>query len=244
MIFEETVFKPFARRAKACGLEFWLDTGTLLGAYDSGLVLPYDRDIDLGMLVEMNPKPNPEAALAAGIINLDGLQIINPINQCLLGPFGAEFSDIKIANLMFHSGGFTIRHEELDGKLDVELYYVTPDRKKVTRTFGRSFTIGDRWKKHVSGATFDFDTVFPLGSLDFHGQPQPCPKETYQYLKSLYPFTVPFSVRAPYKPSCWPMWPAVPIAYATIYIGAWVLVLWLLKRCLQRRSADAYNKAG
>jgi len=40
---------------KACGVEFWADYGTLLGAYRNGSLLPHELDIDLSMMEESVP---------------------------------------------------------------------------------------------------------------------------------------------------------------------------------------------
>lgn len=40
---------------KACGIEFWVDYGTLLGSYRNDSLLPHELDIDLSMMEEFVP---------------------------------------------------------------------------------------------------------------------------------------------------------------------------------------------
>lgn len=39
----------FDQLAKACGAEYWIDYGTLLGCYRNGILLPWDKDADISM---------------------------------------------------------------------------------------------------------------------------------------------------------------------------------------------------
>lgn len=49
------VLAAFREVADAHGLTWWLDWGTLLGAWRIGDVLPYDHDADIGYLAEQRP---------------------------------------------------------------------------------------------------------------------------------------------------------------------------------------------
>ena len=50
-----TMIRGFARVADAHGVRWWLDYGTLLGAWRLGTIMPYDHDADLSYLADDRP---------------------------------------------------------------------------------------------------------------------------------------------------------------------------------------------
>ena len=51
--FQQLVFPAFVKDAARCDLTWWLDTGALVGAAHRHALLPWDKDIDVGMLVPL-----------------------------------------------------------------------------------------------------------------------------------------------------------------------------------------------
>ena len=146
------------------GVQFWIDCGSLLGAYRNGKMMPHDNDTDIGIidheayetarkvLRERLPK---EYTMLEGTAYAEKFQIDHEPS----GRF--EFSkDVVTSNVSCDVNKYAYRE---DGTIQ-QLYY--------------RFGLGER--------RYQSEWLFPLGTITFEGMEVPCPRNTKLYLEEMY----------------------------------------------------------
>ena len=150
------------------GIEYWIDYGTLLGAYRSGRILLHDNDIDFSCRKEY----------------------FEEIDKLLKKNLPSRYQYEKISNLF---GNSTTKYQIFlkDGEklydnknnewylVQHDIYFYDYDKiKKMYVMDYQGFGINEKW--------FPEDVIFPLGCIQFEGLMCPCPNKVQDYLEICY----------------------------------------------------------
>lgn len=198
------LLKIFAKKCEEAGLRYWLDYGTLLGAVRHKGFIPWDDDLDVGMLREeydvllslihsMFPKEQgfvitKHSFLQIGVtgtpLNLDIFPYYrhtkpdSPENQAELL---SKLLNVR-KGVVFTRGLVNVTDEELKEKIKKEIYNQEeplPEEESPLLFLSPSAAfLKDRIFRH--------EDVFPLRTADFEGDMHSVPAHSRQYLEMLY----------------------------------------------------------
>ena len=152
----------------AARIEYWIDQGTLLGAYRSGRFIARDSDADIAIRREDQFE-----------------SLFQLLTSALPGIYGCERkgSHCKGYRTWLKTGGtFKGSYEgrEIEWPLvacDLMFYqYNTPDKTYVQHYEGFG----------VNTCFFPQAVIFPLGQIEFEGSMYPCPAQVKEYLEIQY----------------------------------------------------------
>ncbi|XP_065186047.1 uncharacterized protein RP689-like [Sycon ciliatum] len=146
------------------GINYWLDCGSLLGAYRNGKMIPHDSDTDVSILGD-EEFDRARKALRQNLSDVysmdDGTSYAEKIMISQDSCGTCKFSDdVECSNVTGDVNKYILRQ---DGTLQ-QLYY--------------KFNLGERRYQH--------DWVFPLGKMQFEGLTLPCPNNVKAYLEEMY----------------------------------------------------------
>jgi hypothetical protein len=147
---------------------WWADCGTCLGVYRYGGVIPWDEDIDIGILVS-----DFENARRA----------FNRLNP-------AKFEVQDWSGRSFPDTFFKIFEKKSGSMLDIFCFKIDPEKREISSIFSLDQSIffpewfKSRERPFCTPATFD--TVFPLKRASFDGIEVFVPNKTKEYLQRLY----------------------------------------------------------
>lgn len=156
------MFKMVAETLNKNNIKFWLDGGTLLGAYRNGEMIPHDLDMDLAIFGD-------EDLDKAGKL----LENLKPEEYTVR--YG-HFSGTPAKKIELFKTGYSATHPETIW-IDIVMYSYNKEEDYVwTEYFAYGFE-KNRYK---------FDWIFPLGTVMFEGMEMSCPKNSEAYLTELY----------------------------------------------------------
>jgi len=151
---------------KGAGAEFWLECGTLLGAFRNQDFIPHDPDADVGMLYTdlvklQNQKPR----------NKDYIFEFDP-NWTRREPDKKSQVDARIIDTL--SGIF------------VDIFGFSKQNKGGYSSKWVGFNGPDIRNGAYPGIFYDHDELFPLSDCSLHGCKFKCPKKTIEHLQKMY----------------------------------------------------------
>lgn len=149
-------------------IPWWVDCGTLLGAYRYGGVIPWDNDIDIALLL-----PDFENARRA-------FNRLDPSKYRVQDWSGRDFPNTF----------FKIYIRETGDMIDIYFYDIDPQKKQCTYIFAldKSLFFFDWWKEGERRFTkpVSFDKIFPLKRGTFDGIEVFIPGEPTAFLQRYY----------------------------------------------------------
>lgn len=159
-------------------VKYWIDYGTLLGAYRINDILPYDHDADISLLFSSNPY-RAFVALEKNGIHANGLQ--------------ARYGDVSIDFIRWKAKNTT-----RGAKKEVTLHKYYPPFVK------DNFIV----RNHHKLESIPLSWIAPTGKINFHGVNVAIPNDPEKVLAFRYPWTYgKMQLEFPYKWKCWvPCW--------------------------------------
>jgi hypothetical protein len=149
-------------------IPWWADCGTCLGVYRYGGVIPWDDDIDIGILA------------------FDFENVRRALNQ--LDPHRFEVQDWS--GRSFPNTYFKIFEKKSGAMLDIFCFKVDLEKREISSIFSLEESIFfPEWfkmRERSYCAPASFDIVFPLKKASFDGIEVFVPNKTKEYLQRLY----------------------------------------------------------
>ncbi len=165
---EKELLKEIVRIFNQQQIPYWVDTGTCLGAYRYGGVIPWDKDVDMAILM-----PDFQNALnALKALDSEKYQVQDWSHRCHPGTYIRVF--IK------------------ENRNHIDIYNYTIDAEKKTITYFVSFMdsslMTTAWKTYERRFMNPsaYDTIFPLRKAQFDGIEVCVPNKTKLYLQERY----------------------------------------------------------
>lgn len=165
---EKALLKEIVRLFNDNQIPYWIDAGTCLGAYRYGGVIPWDKDVDMAVL--MPDFQNVFNVLKA--LDPDKYQVQDWSNRC-------------------HPETY-IRVLIKENRNHIDIYHYNIDAEKRTLTYFVSSMdsnfMTNAWKTYESRFVHptSYDTIFPLRKAQFDGVEVCVPNQTKQYLQERY----------------------------------------------------------
>lgn len=165
---EKALLKEMVRIFNENQIPFWLDCGTCLGAHRYGGTIPWDKDVDVAILM-----PDFHNALnALKQLDPEKYQVQDWSNRC--------HPETYIRVLI----------KENRNHIDVYHYNIDPENKTLTYfvSFMDSNFMTTGWKTYESRFTNPtaYETIFPLRKVQFDGIEVCVPNKTKLYLQERY----------------------------------------------------------
>ena len=194
-------------------LEYWLDYGTLIGSIRHGTYIPWDDDLDVGMMREDYKKLYPILQEEIKNYNLDNDIILTNSNRTsptMILPFYQFIYHNKSFNhTMVHIDIFPYDYltskenitSEAYSKVRYDFYLSLHNGKSIDDaidvvydSFKLTYESTDLILPGVEGVLgstyalkiFETDEIFPLNTVEFMGRNYCCPNDYDKYLKKIY----------------------------------------------------------
>ncbi len=157
---------------RTSGIEWFLDAGSLLGAYRNGKFIQHDDDLDFGLLIRLESFDVLEKLLELSRIFF--VQLPYPLEARLVTTYTDK---IEVYDPTF--GKFILADPSYDGAdfhfVTVDLQTYPVDNRGIVRSTHRrrSFEVM-------------IDDVLPLKTIDLEGESFPCPCRPKTYLEANY----------------------------------------------------------
>ncbi|MEM7174855.1 MAG: LicD family protein [Chlamydiota bacterium] len=149
-------------------IPFWVDCGTLLGTYHYEGVIPWDYDIDIGIIADDSDNV------------IHALNALDPNQYCV-----QDWSNRDVPHSYIR-----VYIKENHNHIDIFHYAIDQAEKMLTfiLSYENSHFMAEDWKirerTHVK--SFPFAMIFPLKKGIFDGIAVPVPRDTVGYLKLMY----------------------------------------------------------
>ncbi|XP_020913134.1 uncharacterized protein LOC110250832 [Exaiptasia diaphana] len=168
------LLKSVVAMMKKRGIQFWLDSGTLLGAYRNGKMIPHDFDIDLSVFGEDDLNAAHEV-----------LEAIKPDNYHVRkGHHNPDSVKVckKVEIFKEVNGGYNCTHPS-NVSMDIIMY----DYADVNRSLIKTEYFGFNLEKN----RYKPEWLFPLGKLKFEDMELPVPNDPEAWLTEQYGYLGP-----------------------------------------------------
>lgn len=165
---DKEALKQVAQLLRKNQIFFWVDCGTLLGTYRYGGIIPWDHDIDIGVL------------------QMDFDNVFNTLK---------DLDSEKYTVYDWSSRGkpktlLKVYIKETQHMIDVYQFAINPEEKTLNFifTFKDHLFFADWWKKRELRFTqpVAYDVIFPLRKAKFDGIDVLAPNKTKEYLHKFY----------------------------------------------------------
>jgi lipopolysaccharide cholinephosphotransferase len=201
------VLFAFDRFCKENGLRYWLYAGTHLGAARHGGFIPWDDDIDIGMMWDdfnqfikiisfMSQNRKIQYHWCKGIIKIKYIENDFVLDAVDIFPFHQYYKRTntvegnQLVNLIDeHINSNYYRKITAGGKEDNTFYDIPEEIKFIREIIMKNKNPaedGDIFKLHYGKPIFRYEWVFPLSTLSFEGRELPAPNNSNDMLESLY----------------------------------------------------------
>lgn len=184
MVLKDRLFalKKISGLLKQHKIPYWLEAGTLLGAYRHRAFIPWDDDIDLTMPIGFQSKllavVKPAAAKFGIVIHQLWFPPGNPYYSAVgtyIRRYAPRVANTVAGNATYGTLGYFCQAWYKGTKLDLwQAFPVILDNQVL-------------YANGVSGSTlFSRRDVFPLGQVVFEGRKYPAPARAHRYLAGIY----------------------------------------------------------
>lgn len=165
---EKEALKEVARLFTENNIPFWVDCGTLLGTYRYGGAIPWDNDIDMGILA-------PDFENAKHVLNA-----LDPEKYLVVDWSGRT-----------KPGTFlVVCIKETGSRIDIGHFAIDQEKKKITLVLSNedSIFLPEIWKTTERRFVIPtpFEMIFPLKKAFFDGIEVFVPNQTEAYLQARY----------------------------------------------------------
>lgn len=170
---------------EAVKMDYWIDAGTLLGAYRHGEIIPWDHDADISIMQkdfnkiwDLFHSSDEELRKNFGISRQD-YPILNS-NKFRLQNWS---KDIEVEGKQISMKNYLrLQLVDLDDYLDIYTYQIEPDSKTVAwnEPYPKDMAYL-KWHKSIPQ-----DMIFPLKKAKFCGKDVKVPNRTREYMEIRY----------------------------------------------------------
>lgn len=165
---EKEALRQVAKLFEENNIPFWVDCGTLLGAYRYGGAIPWDNDIDI-------------AVLAPDFTNvMRALNALDPDKYVVIDWSGRTRPETFIVVVVKETGS----------RIDIGHFAVDQNEQQVTLVLSNedSIFLPEIWKKTERRFVIptSYNMIFPLKKANFDGIEVPVPNNTEEYLQARY----------------------------------------------------------
>lgn len=169
------------------GVHWWLDAGTLIGAYryKVGQIIPWDHDADLSMLqadfelVESVFSASDDELKEKFGISRNDYPILNRKEYEL-----QDWSKVDYVNGKWESrkNYMRLKIHDFDDSLDIYQWFIDPETKEMSWLDAFPFEQDYPWYRHFAEAS----TMLPLANVNYYDGHMRVPNDTRKFLEDRY----------------------------------------------------------
>lgn len=197
---------------KKYDLEYWIDYGNLLGAVRHEGFVPWDDDVDVGMMRADSLKFKEIIEEEVKLHNLDDLIRLRFVRR-IRETRSPSFTEISVYDGAIYAGIDVFPYDYVanppknlkkEFKIAKKEYtknvYNGMDKKEVIDNYYNSLNCSYEKQKYFLSSIeappigrngykvslFETDKVFPLGEIEFEGKTYACPRDPHYYIPKVY----------------------------------------------------------